>query len=319
MGAGKEIESAVAICPAWSGNRSRRERVAVQADSGYVPNKRIGAPRLVKGHTLKMHSLLSRFGMTCLMGAMLAGSVSAAQAQEVVGVAAVVRNDVAQVSPPAPINPGSKLFANERVRTGQDSSAKLVFADDTNLAVGPVSTVTLDKFVFSGPTTYAQATLALGKGAFRFATGNSDKRSYSVNTGLATIGIRGTILEVRNRGNETFVRLVQGAASVCLRAGSTPRNAACRCTELTVPGETATVTATCASNTGAGGGGGWTFAFATGNDPLLLTQTAYAPGTQDAPQQQAQRDGSAPVPPGFPGGGGFSGGSSGQPIVVSPH
>lgn len=269
--------------------------------------------------TLKIRPLLSRIGIPCLVGAMLAGSLNAVQAQEI-GVAAVVRNDVAQVSPPAPINVGSKLFANERVRTGQDSAAKLVFADDTNLAVGPVSTVTLDKFVFSGPSTYAQATIALGKGAFRFATGNSDKRSYSINTGLATIGIRGTVLDFRNRGNETLVRLVEGgSASVCLRAGATPRNAGCRCAELTVPGETVTVTATCASNTGTGGGNGWTFAFATGNDPQLLTRTAYAPGTQDAPQQQAQRNGGAPAPSGFPGGGGFSGGASGLPIIVSPH
>ncbi len=73
--------------------------------------------------TLKIRPLLSRIGIPCLVGAVLAGSLNAAQAQEI-GVAAVVRNDVAQVSPPAPINVGSKLFANERVRTGQDSAAK---------------------------------------------------------------------------------------------------------------------------------------------------------------------------------------------------
>jgi hypothetical protein len=49
----------------------------------------------------------------------------------------------------------------------------------TNLAVGPVSTVTLDRFVFAGDSTYQQVTVNLVRGAFRFSTGSSDKRAYA--------------------------------------------------------------------------------------------------------------------------------------------
>ncbi len=75
----------------------------------------------------------------------------AANAQTI-GVAATVRNEVAQMkgAASAPIDAGEEVVRNEVIRTGPDSATKLVFRDDTNLAVGPVSTVTLDRFVFAG-------------------------------------------------------------------------------------------------------------------------------------------------------------------------
>ena len=50
----------------------------------------------------------------------------------------------------AALAPGDSVYRNEVVRTGADSTAKLVFLDSTNLGVGPISRVTLDKFVYVG-------------------------------------------------------------------------------------------------------------------------------------------------------------------------
>jgi hypothetical protein len=126
------------------------------------------------------------------LGWLAQGSV--ARSEEKIGIAVTIRNEVTGVvsSRTMQITPGEDVFGKEIVKTGPDSSAKLVFVDSTNLAVSPSSSVTLDKFVFQGPSDYKKATLTLLRGAMRFTTGNSDKRAYEIKTGSATIGVRGT-------------------------------------------------------------------------------------------------------------------------------
>src|SRR4051812_11621992 len=134
---------------------------------------------------------------------------------------ATVRNDVAQVKGASalPISMGENVVRKEVVRTGADSSTKLVFADSTNLAVGPVSTVTLDRFVFARDGNYRDATVNLVRGAFRFSTGSSDKRAYKINTLVATIGVRGTELDILSERARTVATLNEGQAIVCTRTG----------------------------------------------------------------------------------------------------
>ena len=57
-------------------------------------------------------------------------------------------------------------------------AAKFVFSDQTNLALGPTSTVKLDRFVYKGETSYAKAAVNFAAGAFRFTTGASEKGAY---------------------------------------------------------------------------------------------------------------------------------------------
>ena len=195
--------------------------------------------------------------------------VPAAKAQTI-GVAATVRNDVAQVKGAAalPISAGEDVVRNEVVRTGAASSTKLVFSDSTNLAVGPVSTVTLDRFVFAGDSNYQQATVNLVRGAFRFSTGSSDKRAYKINTPVATIGVRGTELDILSERARTVATLNEGQAIVCTRNGA-------KCVTLSNPGDTAVVTLGGVSRTPPGAPG-FSFAqFCTG-DGGLCTPTSFA-------------------------------------------
>ena len=74
---------------------------------------------------------------------------------------------------------GDSVYRNEVVRTGADSTAKLVFLDSTNLGVGPISRVTLDKFVYVGESNGQKMTVNLAKGVFRFTTGALDKKAYT--------------------------------------------------------------------------------------------------------------------------------------------
>ena len=70
--------------------------------------------------------------------------------------------------------------------------------------------------------------------AFRFVTGHSDKNAYKITTGLATIGIRGTILDILSQRGRTVVTLGSGAARVCTLSF--------QCIELLQPGDTAIIT-----------------------------------------------------------------------------
>jgi hypothetical protein len=163
-----------------------------------------------------------RRGWLCLLLAATATSLPPeARADETIGVASVVRNDVSGVlvSGIVKVDTGTSVVRNEIMKTAEDSSAKLVFTDSTNLAIGPNSTVKLNHFVSSGPSSYDKATIDVAKGVFRFTTGHSDKRAYEINTGVATIGVRGTIFEGEAAPRKTRLHVVEGNVDVRTKKG----------------------------------------------------------------------------------------------------
>ena len=130
-----------------------------------------------------------------------------AQAPARVGEAAVVKNEVIRVtgSGGTPINVGDAVLRNETVRTGADSATRLVMIDSTNLSLGANSSITLDKTVFNDEQSYRDVTIRLTTGAFRFVTGHSDKNAYKITTPLATIGVRGTTLDILSQRGRSVV------------------------------------------------------------------------------------------------------------------
>ena len=159
-----------------------------------------------------------------------------AQAPARVGEAAVVQNEVIRVSGSggSQINVGDAVLRNETVRTGAASATRLVMIDSTNLSLGANSSITLDRTVFNDERSYKDVTIRMTTGAFRFVTGHSDKNAYKITTGLATIGIRGTILDVLAQRGRNMVVLQGGAARVCTLSF--------QCTDLLQPGDTAIIT-----------------------------------------------------------------------------
>jgi ferric-dicitrate binding protein FerR (iron transport regulator) len=165
-------------------------------------------------------------------------AANCAHAQARIGEAVVIQNEVVRVAEPAtsPIKIGDGVVRDETVRTGADSAARLVMADSTNLSLGPRATLTLDRTVFNDEHSYREIAIRLTTGAFRFVTGHSDKAAYKINTQLATIGVRGTILDILSQRRQTMVVLQEGAASVCTLTF--------QCIQLLQPGDTAIITAT---------------------------------------------------------------------------
>jgi ferric-dicitrate binding protein FerR (iron transport regulator) len=207
--------------------------------------------------------------------------VAAARAEDRIGNAALANNEVQRVENGAAIRVDDSVFRNESVRTGRESSAKFVFVDATNLALGPSSTVKLDRFVFNDDTSYSRAAVNLTKGAFRFSSGTSPKDAYEIRTGNATIGVRGTVLDILAQPGRTVVSLVEGQAVVCPRSrfDGDPRKLGASslkkfdCGELLKPGDTIVVTSAGTKNAAA------PFSFASaacGSDPALCSRDAVA-------------------------------------------
>ena len=107
------------------------------------------------------------------------------------------------------------MLRDEVVRTGLDSATRLVMADSTNLSLGPSASLKLDRTVFDDEHHYRDVAVRLTSGAFRFVTGHSEKAAYKITTPLATIGVRGTTLDILSQRGQTIVKLQEGASSVC--------------------------------------------------------------------------------------------------------
>ena len=163
-------------------------------------------------------------------------AIPGAHAQTRVGEAAVVKNEVVNVTKTTQINVGDGVLRDETVRTGSDSAARLVMADSTNLSLGPNASLKLDRSVFNDEHSYRDIAIRLTSGAFRFVTGHSEKTAYKITTPLATIGVRGTILDILSQRGKTTVVLQEGASRVCATGG--------HCIELTQLGDTAIITST---------------------------------------------------------------------------
>ena len=141
-------------------------------------------------------------------------TVEVADAQQAIGSTATAQNQVTRelAGASAPLSAGDSVFVNEAVKTGQDSVAKLVFLNSTNLVVGPTSRVVLDRFVYAGDPNAQKVAVNLTKGIFRFTTGGLDKKAYAINTPTAAIGVRGTVLDIDVGSAQTRVTLVEGQA-----------------------------------------------------------------------------------------------------------
>jgi hypothetical protein len=169
------------------------------------------------------------------------GGGTSASAQQSIGGAETVVNQVRgdlTAGRVVAVLRGDDVYRDEGVRTGADSTAKLVLRDKTVLSVGPSSSVKLDRFVYAGEGQEGAIAVNLMKGALVFATGNAAKHSYLITTPTAALGVRGTIFRIDATAFKTLVTLEEGAMDVCLRSHKR------RCVYLDHPGQQATVTTT---------------------------------------------------------------------------
>ena len=164
--------------------------------------------------------MVTRFRFHCSLALLLLGLALTgprdALAQSNIGVASGAKNQVEGVvnGQTQPIAVGTNVFGQEVVRTGDDSLAQLLFLDQTSLSVAPQSQVTLDRFVYDPARGAGTVALRATVGTFRFVTGAQNPNSYQLETPVATISVRGTILDILVSPARTIVIVQEGQATV---------------------------------------------------------------------------------------------------------
>ena len=130
----------------------------------------------------------------------IAAAAATGAIAEKIGVAAANVNHVQGVSggTSRSLAVGSDVIAHEHIVTSDASTAQLLFLDKTSVGIGPRADLVLDSFVYNPNRGAGRVVINAAQGAFRFITGAQNPRDYTIKTPVATIGIRGTMLDGLN-------------------------------------------------------------------------------------------------------------------------
>ncbi len=162
-------------------------------------------------------------GAICAAFALMA-TPAMAQSESRIGAAAAVRNQVTAARAAGQAQPlavGNAVYQNQTISTGANSVAQLLFTDQTTLSIGQRSQVTLDRYVYDPGNSANGATVSMARGAMRFVSGSQDPRNYQVRTPVATIGVRGTIVDLLIFEGRMFGILDEGRVIFTLQNGDT--------------------------------------------------------------------------------------------------
>ena len=142
----------------------------------------------------RVRTFVAVAAMVCAVSA-----ATAAQAQQAVGVNAAIRNSVST----QPVGESTLRAATLRgqVRTGDvfvsgaQSQLQILLRDRSIFTLGSNARVTIDRFVIDTDRNAGGASASVARGAFRFVSGLGGARSGAVRTPVASIGVRGTVVE----------------------------------------------------------------------------------------------------------------------------
>jgi len=131
---------------------------------------------------------------------------------KVVGQVFVIRADGSRLELAA----GDRVFQGDVVETGDSAAIGIVLADETTFAMGANGRMVLDEMIFDPTTGEGSANFSVVEGVFTFVTGRiakTDPDAMTVDTPVATIGIRGTQVGLAFDGAELTVALMREADS----------------------------------------------------------------------------------------------------------
>jgi hypothetical protein len=224
--------------------------------------------------------------------------------QPQIGTTAITKNSVTGFvgKEQRSLKQGDRVHQDESIATGRESSAQILFQDETALTMGPDSRVTLDKLVYDPSRKTGQMTLRAVSGTFRFVTGSGPKEGYKIETPMGTMGVRGTIIQFWIRGQQLILQLDEGGAYFC---------GVSKCVDLNKPGTYVIITAGQPGNTQSkynqecGSGGGTKCFIGSGADTLYVDFLGIGRFLNDltpaaGPNQPPPQPGNQPPPVGGP-------------------
>ena len=154
-----------------------------------IPMTRLSARRLLQG--------LLALGAASAMLSERTANAQSSPAQ--VGVAAAVVDEVKlsnTLSPkPKAVSVRQRIALADLIQTGEGGRLQMLLLDRSTFTIGPNSVLRIDRFVYD-PSRGRTSGATVVRGAFRFMSGQSSRgNSATISSPVATIGIRGTILE----------------------------------------------------------------------------------------------------------------------------
>jgi hypothetical protein len=172
---------------------SHSHRVKVNSEgSDYLDL--LAQKKYIVNRSLTECGAMRKYLCAAALAALFAMQSTASHAQQPsIGNATATKNDVTGSIGGATrkISPGTDVHSNEVVRTGNASVADLKFLDESTMNIGPITEITLDKFVYDPSGSAGSVVIEATRGAFRFVTGKQDHKAYQIKTPFGTLGIRG--------------------------------------------------------------------------------------------------------------------------------
>jgi len=147
---------------------------------------------------------MKRLSIFCLVMAILLPCF--AMAEELpIGKVKTIKGDVVAVrgGKEIPVKTGDRVYQNDIVRTGADSSAGIIFEDNTIISLGPKSALVIEEYVFAPEKGLLSMVARILKGTASYLSGiigRQSPESVKFHTPDATIGIRGTQFLVKAEG-----------------------------------------------------------------------------------------------------------------------
>ncbi|MFQ5971745.1 MAG: FecR domain-containing protein [Alphaproteobacteria bacterium] len=120
-----------------------------------------------------------------------------AEAQTIAGSVARLRGDAeaSQGDATRRLAIGATIFVGDEIATGSNTRLELRMIDGTVVTLGDDTQLTIDEFLYNAETEEGRGVFGIATGVFRAITGAITKLrepELTVNTPVATIGIRGT-------------------------------------------------------------------------------------------------------------------------------
>lgn len=129
------------------------------------------------------------------------GAALAQSAGSVIGIASAVVSNVdysrSGMAKPAKVVLRQRMAMGDLIRTGKKAQLQILLLDRSTFSVGPRASLKIDRFVYD-PAKGRGMAASVAKGAFRFMSGRPNRGrngTSSISSPVATIGIRGTIVE----------------------------------------------------------------------------------------------------------------------------
>jgi hypothetical protein len=121
------------------------------------------------------------------------------------------------------LDPASPVFLDDTLWTGPQSRLQVKLDDGTELTLGPAARLVVDRFAYGGADGDAALALRRLQGAFQFVGGGVEQapnHSVTIETGVATLGVRGTRFFAGPIDGAFGVLVLDGAVEVSTDAGS---------------------------------------------------------------------------------------------------